>query len=413
MTERKGAKMKGYRTVIIDAKKITAYGLKVAIIIAVSTLAFLNIKIAGKMESFDYGRGAEKILADSVPTISPMLGEGEGFSRKISASLSKIATFFMTFDPKDMRTVVLGEIPVIKTVSKGYLAMLANDMSVSAYNPQNADMGEGNAEPLASEEGEFPIKEVDQGSQKLFGTGRKNILIRNETNYGINIDEMLKEPLLFKIDGNTPQILILHTHATESYTAEGVNVYSTDKSDRSLSTRENVVRVGEAMAEVFRERGIKVIHDTTLHDHPNFNGSYSNSLKTVEKYKERYPDICMVIDVHRDAYIYEDGSKAKFVSEINGKKVAQLMFVVGTDSGGLEHPDWRENMKLAIKLQNKISKKYPTLMRGINLRKERFNGHTTNGSLIVEVGSSGNTLSEAIAGATYGAEEIADFLKEL
>lgn len=404
--------MRGYRAVIIDAKKFTGYGLKIAIIIVVSIIMFFNIKISGKIEKFKFGHNAEKVLSDSIPTILPALGEGDGDASGIVTRLSKIASFFMTFDPGDMKTVIFGEIPLIKTVSKGHLARMANESYVLAYNPQNADLGEGNAEPISDEEGEFPIKEVDQGKQKLFGIGKKSIAIRNETNYGINIEEMIREPLLFNIDSGSPQILILHTHATESYTAEGVNMYSTDKSDRSLSTRENVVRVGEAIAEVFRERGINVIHDTTLHDHPNFNGSYSNSLKTIEKYKARYPDLCMVIDVHRDAYIYDDGSKAKFVSEINGKKVAQLMFVVGTDSGGLKHPNWRENMKLAVKLQNRISKKYPTLMRGINLRKERFNGHTTNGSLIVEVGSSGNTLSEAIAGATYATEEIADFLKE-
>ena len=89
------------------------------------------------------------------------------------------------------------------------------------------------------------------------------------------------------------------------------------------------------------------------------------------------------------------------------------MFVVGTNGAGLDHPNWRENMKFALKLQNKITSKYPRLMRGINLRKERFNGHTTNGSLIIEVGSSGNTLSEAIRGATLGAEEIAEFLNDL
>ena len=89
------------------------------------------------------------------------------------------------------------------------------------------------------------------------------------------------------------------------------------------------------------------------------------------------------------------------------------MLVVGTDAGGLEHPNWRENMKLALKLQKKITDKYPTLMRGVNLRKERFNGHMTNGSLIIEVGSSGNTMNEALRGASFAAAEIADFLNTL
>jgi len=224
---------------------------------------------------------------------------------------------------------------------------------------------------------------------------------------------MLKAPLTFDMKDDVPKILIVHTHGTESYSPEGAEVYQADKSDRSLDKSQNVVKVGEAMKQIFEERGISVIHDTTLHDHPDFNGSYENSRKTVEGYLSKYPGICMVLDIHRDAFVYEDGSKAKFVSEIDGKKTAQLMFVVGTDAGGLEHPNWRENMKLALKLQNHINSKDPTWMRGVNLRTERFNGHTTCGSMIIEVGSSGNTLAEAVDGAKYCAGAIAEFLNTL
>lgn len=405
--------MKAYRAIIIDAKKITKHGIEVAIFMAILALVFFNMKIAGKMDFSDDVANGKSVLTESVPTILPTVETGGNVKGGVVKALKKVTAFLLTFDIDDARTILFSEIPIVKTVSRGYLATIANNASITAYNPENADLGEGEAEPWINGEGEFPIKEVDSSQGKLFGRGNKNILIRNETNYGINIDEMLEGPLTLGADGEAPMVLILHTHATESYTAEGTNVYSTDKSDRSLSVQENVVKVGEAIKNIFEERGINVIHDTTLHDHPNFNGSYSNALKTIEKYKAKYPEICVVLDVHRDAFIYDDGSKAKFVSEINGEKVAQLMFVVGTDAGGLEHPGWKENMKLAIKLQSKISKKYPTLMRGINLRKERFNGHTTNGSLIIEVGSSGNTLEEAIAGATYGAEEIADFLKSV
>jgi stage II sporulation protein P len=174
-----------------------------------------------------------------------------------------------------------------------------------------------------------------------------------------------------------------------------------------------MIAVGEEAKRVFEENGIEVIHDKTIHDHPSFNGSYANSLKTVEKYKAKYPSISVVLDLHRDAFVYENGSKAKFVTEIDGQKVAQLMLVVGTNGGGLDHPEWRENMKLALKFQDEIIKEYPTLMRGVNLRKERFNGHTTYGSMIIEVGSSGNTLSEAIRGARLATERIAGFLNKL
>ena len=104
---------------------------------------------------------------------------------------------------------------------------------------------------------------------------------------------------------------------------------------------------------------------------------------------------------------------AKVVTEINGQKSAQLMFVVGTDENGLYNPDWRENMKFALKLQEKIDERYPDLMRYVNLRKNRFNGHTTRGSLIIEVGSSGNSLGEAKYGIRLAMECVADFLNGL
>lgn len=308
---------------------------------------------------------------------------------------------------------MFGHIPLVHEVSQGFLAVSANKGVEAVFNPKNADMGEGSPEPEAPPAGQYPITAVDSGQQKELGKSKNKILIRNDTNFGINIDEMLSAPLKLDMKGDGPKVLIVHTHATESYSPEGASTYSADKSDRSLDPTMNMLAVGEAVKAVFDRAGIETIHDKTLHDHPNFNGSYANSLKTVEKYKAKYPSICVVLDLHRDAFVYENGSKAKFVTQIGGKDTAQLMLVIGTNGGGLDHPDWRENMKLALKLQNKISQKYPSLMRGVNLRKERFNGHTTHGSMIIEVGSSGNTLSEAIRGATLGAEEIAEFLKSI
>ena len=100
-------------------------------------------------------------------------------------------------------------------------------------------------------------------------------------------------------------------------------------------------------------------------------------------------------------------------TEIDGKTAAQLMFVVGTDQKGLYNPDWRENMKAAIHFQSEISAKYPKLMRHINLRRERFNGHTTHASMIIEVGTSGNSLEEALYGIRLAGECIADYLNSL
>lgn len=405
--------MKSYRAIVIDGKKVMRRGLEIGILSIVSLLAIINIKIADKDWSLGQVFDAGRIIEESIPVIYGTKEDKPQVFSGILAALSKTRNFILSFDVNDPRTVIFGEFPVVKAVSNGYLARIANVEVEAAFNPKNADMGEGEPEPLTPNGGQHPIKEVDSSQAKALGKSSGKILIRNETNFSINVGEMLNSPLKFDMKGDGPKVLIIHTHATESYTQEGIDFYQAGKSDRSLDMGQNVVKVGEAMKQIFEENGIEVIHDITLHDHPNFNGSYENSRKTVEAYKAKYPSICVVLDVHRDAFVYDDGSKAKFVSEIGDGKAAQLMFVIGTSGGGLEHPNWRENMKLALKFQNHIGKKYPTLMRGVNLRNERFNGHTTLGSMIIEVGSSGNTLTEAINGAKYGAEAMADFLNTL
>lgn len=405
--------MKSYKAVVIDGKKIIKRGVQLVLIITVAGLLMLNLKLSETAWPKNI-ISAERSVEESFPVMRGIDSTKPGVSAEILESCKKLFSFVMNFDVFKPQTVVVSEVPFIKTVSQGYLARTANDKVQLAYNPKNADNDvEHDTETETPEQELFPIKEVDSGQAKALGDSKGKILIRNDTEFGINIEQMLAESLKFDMTGEGPKVLIVHTHATESYSPQGVETYDSNKSDRSLDCDENMVKVGEEIKKVFEENGISVIHDKTLHDHPNFNGSYENSRKTVEKHLKEHPGIVIVLDIHRDAFVYEDGTKAKFVTEIDGQKTAQLMFVIGTNAGGLEHPNWRENMKLALKFQSRICEKYPNLMRGVNLRKERFNGHTTYGSMIIEVGSSGNTIEEAIRGARYGATEIAKFLKSL
>lgn len=451
--------MKKYKTVIIDMKRIRGAGAMAAFAaVAAVTAAYIGIP-ARTSDS------AERILESSIPAIAaaqgkmgekaamtaavglPLAGQGDaaadgggaaagaaenaeempnenttggnsdsasgrgGMGSLIAAAARRTLAFFLSFDITDSRTVIAGELPLLRTVSRGPLAVMANGETVAAYNPRGADTGGGSAEPDTPAGGLYPIKTIDSSQGKALGKGK--ILIRNETDYGIDINEMLSSKLKLDMKGAGPKVLILHTHATEAYSAEGATEYLSDKSDRSLSEEENVIRIGNVIEEELKKAGIEALHDKTLHDYPNFNGSYANSLKTIEKYKVQYPSIQAVFDVHRDAFVADDGSKAKFVTDAGGAKAAQLMLVVGTDAGGLEHNNWRENMKLALQLQQFISEKYPTLMRGVNLRRERFNGHTTLGSLIIEVGASGNSMSEAENGARCAAQRIGEYLAAL
>ena len=153
------------------------------------------------------------------------------------------------------------------------------------------------------------------------------------------------------------------------------------------------------MAAALEAAGVSVLHDATLCDYPAYSGAYNRSLAVVEDYLERYPTISFVLDVHRDAVSDGNGGQYKVVSTVSGVNAAQMSFVIGTDGGGLEHPGWRENLKLAAAIQQHIADQFPTLMRPITVRDSRYNQHVTPGSLLIEVGAAGNSLDEALLSA--------------
>ena len=167
----------------------------------------------------------------------------------------------------------------------------------------------------------------------------------------------------------------------------------------------------DEITKALSDNGINVIHDKTIHDYPSYNGSYANCRKTVESYLNKYPSIKIVLDVHRDAIEREDGTKVKLVTEIDGEKAAQVMIVAGSDACGLEHPDWRENLKFAMKLQRRVNLYYPDLMRPVDLREERFNQDISVASVILEMGTNGNTLEEALVSAKCVGFALADMMQ--
>lgn len=227
--------------------------------------------------------------------------------------------------------------------------------------------------------------------------------LRNGTDYEIDFTQLPALPEGLELREQEPVVLIVHTHTTESYASD-------DGSFRSLSEDAGVMAVGDAMAQVLRQRGYGVIHDKTLCDYPEYNGAYNRSREVIQNNLEAYPSICLVLDVHRDAVADETGGQMRMAAAVNGEDTAQLMLVVGTDEGGLEHPNWRENLSLAAVLQTRMGVSYPGLMRPINLRSERFNQDLGPLNLLIEVGASGNTLEEALRGARCLSEVLADVL---
>ena len=220
----------------------------------------------------------------------------------------------------------------------------------------------------------------------------------------LTLGDYLSREVPLTVSAQGPQILIMHTHGTEAYTMADGDHYTPADTARTTDENYNMIRVGEEMKSVFEDMGFTVIHDTTLYDYPSYTGSYARSLKGIESYLEQYPTISVVLDVHRDAMIAQDGTAYKVTDTIDGETVAQVMLVVGTNDGGLDHPGWEDNVTLAAHIQARMLAIDSGFPRPVNLRSQRFNQHMTQGSLLVEVGTSGNTLQEALAGARLFAQ---------
>ena len=208
-----------------------------------------------------------------------------------------------------------------------------------------------------------------------------------------------------------PQVLIVHTHGSEAYTPDGGDTYVATGECRTTDTTKSVVRVGDEIAKVLTEMGLTVVHDTGLYDYPEYNGAYDRSLAAVENWLAQYPSIQVVLDVHRDALIGADGTVYKPISTINGEKCAQVMLVMGSNAL-YDHPNWLENLSLAVKVQKEMNTLWPTLARPIGLRENRYNQQTAPGAMLVEIGSHGNTLQEALAAARMFARALGAVLLE-
>lgn len=226
----------------------------------------------------------------------------------------------------------------------------------------------------------------------------EQIKTSNYTGYEPDLEKLLATPLTWDLTEGGPAVLIVHTHATESYA--GTPGYRTE------DTNYNMLRVGTEIAKVLEENGIDVIHDTTLHDEPSYNNAYNFARQTIEARLEEYPSIRMVVDVHRDAFDLTESVQLSTYAQVDGQDSSQLMLVMGTDAGGRHHPDWQENLAVAVKLQVLLEEKYPGICRRMQLRTERFNQDLSPAGMILEVGAAGDTLEQALVAARAFAQSI-------
>ena len=230
-----------------------------------------------------------------------------------------------------------------------------------------------------------------------------NVKIKNQTDY-----ELTNEILTPDITIENKNIVIFHTHSCESYTSSPAYTYTPTGNFRTTDLNFTVTRVGTELETYLKQYGYNVIHNTDYHDYPSYNGSYTKSLQTVEKILQTTSSD-IIIDLHRDAI----GSRSDYAPtvKIGDEEAAQIMFVIGTNAGGLYHPNWQQNLKFAIKIQEKAEEMYPGLFKPIMLTTSRYNQHTGKFANIMEVGATGNTLEQCLTSMKYLSKIMAEVIK--
>lgn len=245
------------------------------------------------------------------------------------------------------------------------------------------------------------VPATEPQAQMVFSPSDASLVqINSFSSYEPDVEAFLQQPLQWDLTGSAPTVLILHTHGTESYVQ--TDTY------RTTDTDYNMVSIGDRLVQLLEAGGISVIHDRTAYDEISYNASYSYAREAIHRYLEQYPSICMVLDIHRDAIEDTHGNQQAYRINVDGQQTAQLMMVVGTDESGQLHPNWRENMALAVKLHAGLEKRCPGICRPISFRTQRFNQDLSTGAMLIEVGAAGNTHQEALLAAEHLAQGILD-----
>lgn len=309
----------------------------------------------------------------------------------------------------------LSQSPLLLHHRRDVVAMMGQNLSQPTDAPEeNAAGNSGSVTPdtgtsvytVASDDLHFadngaPSQTVVPASGKGY-TLVNGVYIKNTSSRKLDTDQLSKKDYSARLGQDGPQVLIIHSHGSEAYTMPAGEEYTASGSFRTKDTDCNVVRIGDEIAAVLSAYGISVLHDRTLHDAASYDDAYDSSLTSTQRYREKYPSLTYVLDVHRDAIQSADGKQYKLVTRDNAH-IAQCCLVLG-----LSPDTWQDNMKLAIAVQETLDAQFPTLMRPIAARGYRYNQHLCPGSLLVEVGAAGNSLDEAIMGARCFAKGFAE-----
>lgn len=379
-----------FNVTVIDAKKLVKLILLVVIVIVIG----MSLKKANSSKQQEI----KQVLTNATQDVY-----SHSYLSAINASISSIRYLNSGNEQKYnnslINTILNSELGVSNRIIAKNLDNIINDDFISI---------DDKAEIIDTEIPENITTEVleEKNMKTTYTNIYESVQIKNKSGYELTSD-ILNPNITLE---NKKDIIIFHTHTCESYTPTDNFNYQMTGNYRTTDTNYSVARVGAELKGLLENRGYNVIHNTTLHDYPSYSGSYGNSMQTVSNILKD-SNAQMLIDLHRDAV--GNGSDYGPTVKINDETVAQLMIVIGTDAGGLEHPNWKENLKFAIKLQAKANEMYPGLFRPINLSTARYNQNLSKGAMIIEVGATANTMEQCLGSMKYLASVIDEVMKEM
>lgn len=229
-------------------------------------------------------------------------------------------------------------------------------------------------------------------------------------------------PPAFEQPAGEPVVFIYHTHTSERYLGP-VPARTAAQADTLAfgdDPDETIVRVGAVMARRFEEKGLGVVHLTTVFDRNpggavNRVAAYVRSRKVLFDFDGKgpllkaFPSLRLVLDVHRD-HLSDDVGRSREVTtvEIGGEKVARVLIVVGG-----RHAGAHTNYCFALNVARLMDRRHPGLSRGVRLREDdRYNQDVAPGALLFEIGGTFNTLAEAERAARLVADVLVEALQQ-
>lgn len=206
-----------------------------------------------------------------------------------------------------------------------------------------------------------------------------------------------------RVTKDKPQMLIYHTHSSETYSDSPENNY------HSTDIEHSVMSVGSVLSTELTEKGWGVVHSTKYND-LSYNEAYATSAKTIQSLLSKYNSIKVSIDLHRDGQNINStqAKKAahdKYTTEINGEKVAKFFLVVGQRNQNVG-----ELKRQAEEITALAEKKYPGLVCPVVTKQYgRFNQYMAENGLLIEIGNNATSTKESQATCKYLAEILDEY----